>query len=42
MREREGESERKREIQRVGEIEECPVRERDGLERDVKIEKGRV
>ena len=34
--------ERKREIGRVGEIEECLVRERDALERDVKIEKVRV
>lgn len=34
--------ERKREIDRVGEIEECLVRERDDLERDVKTKKGRV
>ena len=34
--------ERKREIDRVGEIEECLVRDRDALERDVRTEKARV
>ena len=34
--------ERKRDIDRVGEIEECLVRERDALERDVKTKKVRV
>ena len=33
--------ERKREIDRVGEIEESPVRERNGLEADAKSEKER-
>ena len=33
---------KKREIDWVGEIKECLVRERDALERDVKTEKGRV
>ena len=41
VRERDGESERKREIKKVGEIEESPVRERNGLETDAKSEKER-
>ena len=37
----ERESERKREIKKVGEIEESPMRERNGLEIDAKSEKER-
>lgn len=36
---KEGEGERKREIKKVGEIEECPVRERNCLETYAKSEK---
>ena len=41
VRQRERESERKREINKVGETEENPMRERNGLETDAKTEKER-